>query len=199
MSGARISILRGTVAWWNVVPLVALAAALGAAGPRLLRETLHILPRSTAARTSWDADSLADLQRTLRRALPRHRRALELRLEPDAVRVELQDPQHPGNVDAYEFRSGGLTAPRPVQIVGAEHLEENLFDWRSVVLETVPFLVRTALDRAHLDGGQVTLVTIRRDVADGARVKIRVSVNGTRRMALLEADESGNVLALRVL
>lgn len=192
--------MRGTIAWWNLVSLVTIAALLGANGPRLLRERLQLPPASTThTGAAWNAEGLRTFESSLRRELPGHRRALEMRLEPERLAIELQDPAAPRNVDAYEVRGGVLGPGRPVQILGAEHLEENLFDWDSVVLDAVPFLVRTARDRSQLDEAEVTLVTIRRDPADHGQVKIRVSVNGSRGMAVLEADAFGNVLALRVL
>jgi hypothetical protein len=167
----------------------------------------------------WDEPQFTPMLATLRQKLPGKRRALRFQMSNGSASLETQDPAKPENADAYEYQGGEVSGPAPVNLsmeLDDGPLEDYLFDWDKVAVEKIPALVKEALARTNLEGGEVVQVKIERKApgsheisqratagkkARGGKgllaptddVEISIALKGTRRLGWLSADGNGNV------
>jgi hypothetical protein len=143
-------------------------------------------------------------------AAPRAINAIVRELGPRRVRYvnmydtyvifEAQDPLKPENIDRYTFRNGRLEPFEPVNVSGQTQadIEADLFTITEVNWAAISDLSRTLLTETDLEGGDVALASVERNVPYQPEVRIGLFMNGTRRNASLDATADGTVLGVRV-
>lgn len=106
--------------------------------------------------------------------------------------LQAQDPQKPENIDSYEYKNDGtVTGPTPVTVSGSGKLEDNLFDLDEVNFAATPALAKEAVSRLNIEGGEVHIMVIRRNLPFSKDIRWHVSVEGTRRKGFADADKNG--------
>lgn len=122
-------------------------------------------------------------------------RVLNIRIDNDEVRVQVQDPKKPENVDEYSVAHGRLDEkPTPVRLFGdsdQKTLNANVFDPATVDLTKVADLIREGNEKIQLEGREMTGLTIERDMFNDGRVIIDVNYHGTRKSGYLRTDRKG--------
>ncbi len=148
----------------------------------------------------WQEAQLAAMMEAYHQALGK-RLVLELLIYDTASQVKVQDPAKPENVDEYSYSNGEVGKPKPVKLIpeGSDaRLEDNLFDWDKVALDRIPALVEEASRRIKIEGGVVSMVSVRRKLPFSKAVEIDVDITGTRKNGTLVANAKGKVLSAGV-
>ncbi len=120
--------------------------------------------------------------------------ALELRVFPDHIVLQAQDPKRPTNVDQYLYRAGKVTGPVPVKLKGKGALADNLFPLDEIQLHFIPPVAGKALEQLRLENGVVKYVSVMRNLPTEMDVRLRVYVTSPRKDGSLMADVTGNLL-----
>ena len=134
-------------------------------------------------------------------------KALSLEIETDWVTLRAQDPKNPQHVDEYKYSRGFVTGPKAVQLNYMEqNLDQTLFDLDDVNLGATPALAKAAVERAKLEGGRVTKMTIERglnlsavydkaasELNKSGGVRWTVSVESAREHASVVANTKGDI------
>ena len=130
-------------------------------------------------------------------------KALSLELELNAATLKAQDPKNPEHVDEYKYVKGIVLGPTPVQLNLLErNLKDTLFDLDDINLAATEKLTQTALERAAIEGGKVTKMTIERglslakDMTKSGNVHWAIEIRGTRESATASADAKGTLLGV---
>lgn len=105
--------------------------------------------------------------------------------------LQAQDPKKPENIDSYEYKGGTVTGPTPVSMMGNGKLEDNLFNLDEVNFAATPALAKEALSRLNIEGGEVHIMVIRRNLPFSKDIRWHVSVEGPRRKGFADADKDG--------
>ncbi len=158
-------------------------------------------PQATAAATEpatgafWEAARISDAFSAYRQKFPGQTEVLELDLYNDKMRLLVQDPKVPENVDSYTYRDGAILGPKP------EHWDDDMrqrpLDWNNVAMlaeKAIPSCVEKALERLHLEGAVPSFVQIMWHESD-RRPTLRVYVDGARKDGWVEFDLSGKLIS----
>ena len=140
------------------------------------------------------AAALRDAEFALRNQLAAPIIALELRIFPDHVVLQAQDPKHPQSVIEYQYRSGRVSGPVPVELRGPGHLADNLFPLADADLTSVPGLVAEVVQKANSSRTRVSSVVLRRNLPLAMDLRFRVYVTTPERSAQVEADGNGKLV-----
>ena len=128
----------------------------------------------------------------LKKHAPSPVEALSLLVYPDHAVLQARDPAAPKTVVQYVYRSGTVSPPVPVKLLGTGKLDDNLFPLDSVKVATIPKLARDAKVKANIPEGVVSRVLLKRNLPDTTDVQFRIFVTSQRRDATLLADPSGH-------
>ncbi len=113
-------------------------------------------------------------------------KALDLKVwVGDDVRAvaQVQDPDKPENVDAFEFKGESVGSPSPVRLTGSGDLEANLFSVTDVNVAALPAMFEQAIAEIGSPEGStgVTHIVIKRNLPIDEDIVVNVYVAaGTR-------------------
>lgn len=174
-------------------------ALFASTGCRQLGETLRRPPKVATA-DLFETDLIARTVRELEAKVGAPLRLLDLAAENGSLRIQVQDPAKPGNVDQYELREGRLAGPLPVQLLGPGSLEASLFPSSAIDLARIPDFTRAALAKLAIPEATATSLRIRVDDPPGAirkrlhgeaappRIVVRLYADSTRKKGMVDAD-----------
>lgn len=180
-------------------------AVLALAGCRQLGETLRRPPAVTTAEL-FETDLIARTVREVEAKVGAPLRVLDLAAENGGLRIQVQDPAKPENVDQYELRDGRLAGPLPVKLLGPGTLAASLFPISAVDLARIPEFTRAALARLAIPEATATALRIRVDDPPGAirkrlhgeaapaRILVRLYADSTRKKGMVDAGASFEIL-----
>jgi hypothetical protein len=187
--------------------LLGLMASLYAACDRGQISNLHLRAEassdseSASASSSTQSESLLTRANALREAELALRKqldapivALELRIFPERVVLQAQNPKHPESVIQYEYRAGRVAGPSPVELRGPGQLSDNLFPLAEANLMSVPDVVAKALQKVKSSQAQVGSVVLRRNLPVATDLRFRVYVTTPERSSRIEADGNGKLV-----
>jgi hypothetical protein len=120
--------------------------------------------------------------------------ALELTIFANRVVLQAQDPKRPERVLQYEYRSGRVYGPIPVELQGPGQLADNLFPLGEAAIDSVPSLVESAIDKIDAAHGDVRYVSLRRNLPVAMDLRFRVFVTSPERDAQVYADANGKIV-----
>lgn len=122
-------------------------------------------------------------------------RVLNIHINEDMIRMQVQDPKKPENVDQYTIDEGKMRDPAPVRLFGdtdPSTLEANVFDPADVDLTKIASLIREGDEKIQLEGREMSSLSIERNMFDEKRpIMIDVNYRGTRKNGFLRADRRG--------
>jgi hypothetical protein len=143
----------------------------------------------------WNAARISDAFAAYRQKLSRPIKSVGLDVDNDSVRLFVQQPQHPENVDKYTYRDGKVVGPTPEHWAFGDML--GPFDWGSVEAvaeKTIPAAVDKALERLKLEGAVPRQVQILRPIAEKKPV-LRVYVDGDRKDGSADFEIGGKLIS----
>lgn len=180
-------------------------AALSLSGCRQVAETLA-RSQQAAPPDLFGSDVVARTVRDVEARVGAPLRLLDLMAENGIVRIQVQDPKRPANVDQYELRDGVLKGPNPVQLLGPGNLEASLYPISEVDLGQIPAFTRAALARLGIEGAQPTSLRIQIDEPPGAmsrrlrgeavraQIVVRFYADSPRQKGMVDADSHFAIL-----
>jgi hypothetical protein len=130
----------------------------------------------------------------LKKKAPSPVQILSLLVYPDHAVLQAEDPTARGKVLQYVYRSGAVSAPEVVKLLGTGKLEDNLFPLDAAKVEAIPRLARDAQAKANIPEGTVARVLLKRNLPESMDIQFRVFVTSQRRDAYLDADQNGTLL-----
>lgn len=163
-------------------------------------------PASVGAADLFETDLIARTARDVESRVGAPLRVLDLQAENGSLRLQVQDPAKPENVDQYELRDGRLAGPLPVQLLGPGDLEASLFPLAAVDLAGIPGFARAALTKLAIPDAKVTSLRIRVDDPPGAirkrlqgeaappRIIVRLYADSARKKGMVDADAGFGIL-----
>lgn len=179
----------------QLIPLLLGCALLGG----VTAESLDTSSKPSADGFFYEGTVLADAARDLETRLGVSVSALEVAVEARSLIVRIENPRLPGHVEQYRYDGKDWSGPVVVTIEAAPDLAANLFPLRDVNLGSIPGLVQAAGKRVEILDGEVSRVSIRRQLPYSHDVRIGLSVRGAERNALLLSDAQGQILEARAL
>lgn len=121
-------------------------------------------------------------------------KTLELLVFPDHLMLQVEDPEKPGRVLQYEYRSGKVSTGIPVELQGSGKLDDNLYNLDDINLDAVPELAREAVQKVDPKNGRVSYILLKRSLPFDADVQYRVFVKSPLRDGYVDADKSGKLI-----
>jgi|JI10StandDraft_1071094.scaffolds.fasta_scaffold218083_1 hypothetical protein len=186
-------------------PLALVVLLVALPGCRQLAETLR-RPATASPADLFQTDLIARSVREVESRVGAPLRVLDLQAENGSLRIQVQDPAKPANVDQYELRDGRISGPAPVQLLGPGDLEASLFPMAAVDLAGIPEFAREALAKLAIPDAQVTSLRIRVDDPPGAirkrlhgeaappRIIVRLYADSARKKGMVDADAGFAIL-----
>jgi hypothetical protein len=89
----------------------------------------------------------------------------------DSMKITIQAPDNPKNMDEYTFEKGRASGPKPVQAMSLGNLEMtgdkyHVTDFKDINFGAIPETVRQAIDRSGLENGRVDVITMDQQYAE---------------------------------
>ena len=181
----------------QLIPLLLACAVLGGGTAESLDKSSKPSPSSAAS--LYLGTAVADAARDLETRLGFPLAALEIAVEPGTLTFRIENPRLPGHIEQYRYDGKAWSGPVVVTIEEAPDLAANLFPLRDVNLASISGLVETAGKEVEIFDGEVSRVSIRRQLPYSRDVRIGLAVRGTERNAVLLSDAQGQVLEARAL
>ena len=151
--------------------------------------------RPKPAFSYYEGTHAADAVQQVRAKVGEPFRVLNIHINDDMIRMQVQDPKKPENVDQYTIDEGKMKDPAPVRLFGDTDqatLEANVFDPADVDFTKIASLIREGDEKIQLEGRQISSVSIERNMFDDKRpIMIDVNYRGSRKNGYLRADRRG--------
>ena len=89
----------------------------------------------------------------------------------DSMKITIQAPDNPKNMDEYTFEKGRASGPKPVQAMSFGNLEMtadkyHLTDFSEINFAAIPETVKKAIARSGLENGRVDLISMDQEYAE---------------------------------
>src|SRR3989440_5037241 len=89
----------------------------------------------------------------------------------DSMKITIQAPDNPKNMDEYTYEKGRASGPKPVQAMSFGNLEMtadkyHLTDFSEINFAAIPETVRKAIARFGLENGRVDLISMDQEYAE---------------------------------
>jgi len=89
----------------------------------------------------------------------------------DSMKITIQSPDNPKNMDEYTFEKGRASGPKPVQAMSFGKLEMtadkyHLTDFSEINFAAIPETVRKAIARSGLENGRVDVISMDQEYAE---------------------------------
>jgi len=97
------------------------------------------------------------------------------------IKLAIQDPEKPENVDEYLFQNGKWQEPQPVQISGGGSMDDNVFPLNQIKFETVNSIYKQVAEKSKdIEGAEELSAAFYAMNPATGDLKWRTSVQGTR-------------------
>src|SRR5436305_14652578 len=89
----------------------------------------------------------------------------------DSMKITIQAPDNPKNMDEYTFEKGRASGPKPVQAMSFGKLEMtadkyHLTDFSEINFAAIPETARKAIAKSGLENGRVDLISMEQEYAE---------------------------------
>jgi hypothetical protein len=89
----------------------------------------------------------------------------------DSMKITIQAPDNPKNMDEYTYEKGRATGPKPVQAMSFGNLEMtadkyHLTDFSEINFAAIPETVKKAIARSGLEKGHVDVISMDQEYAE---------------------------------
>lgn len=113
------------------------------------------------------------------------------------VMLNLQHPENPEYIDAYEYDDGVWSEPKPVQISIRTNLQSKLFDLDRIKFRTVSTIMNNYNEKAATIEGAKPVNHVYGIVWDGEFIWYPRSINGSRQRFAIDFNLDGSVKMFR--
>lgn len=80
----------------------------------------------------------------------------EITIEENEIRMQIQDPNNPQNLDEYKIANGFLTGPSPVKLNAMQRdLENSTFPIDQINFAAIPNFILEALEKSKIEGAKI--------------------------------------------
>jgi len=98
-------------------------------------------------------------------------KVIRAEVRQDAMKITIQAPDNPKNLDEYTYEKGLATGPKPVQVVSIGNLDMtadkyHVTDLADINFAAIPDTVQKAITRSGLDNGKVDLISMEQNYAE---------------------------------
>ena len=89
----------------------------------------------------------------------------------DSMKITIQAPDNPKNMDEYTYEKGRASGPKPVQAMSFGNLEMtadkyHLTDFNEINFAAIPETVKKAIARSGLENGKVDVISMDQEYAE---------------------------------
>jgi hypothetical protein len=96
---------------------------------------------------------------------------IEAEVRKDSMKITIQAPDNPKNIDEYTYEKGRATGPKPVQAMSFGNLEMtgdkyHVTDFSEINFAAIPETVKKAIARSGLENGRVDVISMDQQYAE---------------------------------
>jgi hypothetical protein len=100
-----------------------------------------------------------------------HVKVISAEVRKDSMKITIQAPDNPKNLDEYTFEKGGAAGPKPVQAMSLGNLEMtadkyHVTDLSDINFAAIPDTVQKAIARSELENSKVDLISMENAYAE---------------------------------
>ena len=100
-----------------------------------------------------------------------HVKVISAEVRKDSMKITIQAPDNPRNMDEYTFEKGRASGPKPVQAMSLGNLEMtgekyHVTDLSDINFGAIPDTVQKAIARSGLENGKVDLISMENAYAE---------------------------------
>ena len=100
-----------------------------------------------------------------------HVKVISAEVRKDSMKITIQAPDNPKDLDEYTFEKGRATGPKPVQAMSLGNLEMtadkyHVTDLSDISFAAIPDAVQKAIARSGLENGKVDLISMENAYAE---------------------------------
>src|ERR1041385_4644669 len=122
-----------------------------------------------------------------------HLKVISAEVRKDSMKITIQAPDNPRNMDEYTFEKGRAAGPKPVQAMSFGNLEMtgdkyHLTDLSEINFAAIPDTVQKAITRSGLENGKVDLISMENAYAETVNPSLKAEKKR-------KADELKNQIA----
>jgi thiamine phosphate synthase YjbQ (UPF0047 family) len=98
-------------------------------------------------------------------------KVIRAEVRKDSMKITIQAPDNPRNMDEYTFEKGRASGPKPVQAMSLGNLEMtgdkyHVTDLKDINFAAIPDTVQKAIARSGLENGEVDLISMETTYAE---------------------------------
>ena len=98
-------------------------------------------------------------------------KVIRAEVRQDSMKITVQAPDNPKNLDEYTYEKGTAMGPKPVQVVSIGNLEMtadkyHITDLADINFAAIPDTVQKAIARSGLENGKVDLISMEQNYAE---------------------------------
>lgn len=112
-----------------------------------------------------------------------------------SIHIQLQHPDNPGYVDAYEYRNGAWSAPKPQQVSIKDNMESRLAPLKKVRFANAAKVARAFNEKAAQVEGAQPATSVYVTIWNKEVRWYPITINGTRERYAIRFDADGNVIS----
>lgn len=128
----------------------------------------------------------------------------EIMIEENEIRMQVQDPDNPKNLDEYRIVNDIVSGPNPVRLNTMQRdLENSTFPFEQINFDAIPGFTREALEKSKIEGAKVSRLTFRRafsmrenDMGAFGSAYWQIQIEGTRESVSAAAGPDGKLLGV---
>ncbi len=100
-----------------------------------------------------------------------HVKVIRAEVRKDSMKITIQAPDNPKNMDEYTYEKGRAAGPKPVQAMSLGKLEMtadkyHVTDLNDINFSAIPDTIQKAIARSGLENGQVDLISMENAYAE---------------------------------
>jgi hypothetical protein len=100
-----------------------------------------------------------------------HLKVIRAEVRKDSMKITIQAPDNPKNMDEYTYEKGSATGPKPVQALSLGNLEMtgdkyHVTDLAEINFGAIPETVQKAIAKSGLENGKVDLISMENAYAE---------------------------------
>jgi hypothetical protein len=157
-----------------------------------------------ARQNLFEGSNMADAAAAFKQKVGGPIKAVSLEITSGAATLRVLEP--PDRVNDYVYSGGSCSGPRPVPLNQLElgvPRQQQLFELDEIDLAATPQVIKAALERTKIEGGNVSKITINRDFGSGPRasndtyiIKWTIEIAGPRESAEAFANAKGEIIGV---
>ena len=111
-----------------------------------------------------------------------------------SIHTQLQHPDNPGYIDAYEYRNGAWSAPKPQQVSIKDNIESRLVPLKKVRFANAAKVARACNEKAAQVAGAKPVTYVYVTIWNNEVRWYPTTIHGTRERYAIRFDADGNLL-----